>query len=202
MDKFLEKTDEELVRLYAEGNYEAFDTFLARSQEKLFSYIMFMVGDRNVADDIFQDTFVKAIMAIRDGRYSNVGSAYAWLMRIARNLVLDHFRSRKNALVHNEIVNDEGDIVCDLFDSAAMEQQDSEMQILVDQSRQEIAELIGRLSESQREVIYLHYYRHLAFREIAELTGVSINTALGRMHYAVNNLRRMIGNRSDLYMAV
>ncbi len=195
-------TDEQLVRMYEEGDFQAFDVLLERNQEKVFGYIRFMVPDVELANDLFQDTFVKAIVAIRNGHYSESGQFLSWLMRIARNQVLDFMRSHRNprrSTVSNEMVDGDGDVV-DLFNNKELSEPNIESKMLVEQSHEDVRMMIRMLPDSQREVVYMRYFRDMSFKEIAEETGVSINTALGRMRYAIINLRRMASHR-DLYLS-
>ncbi len=196
MENMEKLADEQLVRLYAGGNDTAFDVLLARHQGKLFSYICFIVHNRDVAEDIFQETFVKAIITIRQGRYVETGKFLAWLTRIAHNLIIDFFRQERN---ENLISNDETD--ADLFNNVRLAETNIEMQMVTEQTLDDVRMLMERLPANQREVVYMRYYQELSFKEIAEITGVSINTALGRMRYALLNLRRMAEKR-DLYLAV
>lgn len=193
--------DEQLVSLYAKGNNEAFDTLLARNQDRVFQYIHFMVGgNADRANDVFQDTFVKAIIAIREGRYQESGQFAAWLLRIARNLVLDGERSKKaSRLVSHELVDEEGEVKGNLLNNAALCEPNAEMQMVFQQSLDDVRMMVERLPEAQREVVVLRFYQEMPFKDIARLTGVSINTALGRMRYAMLNLRRMAQNR-NLYL--
>lgn len=196
MENMEKLADEQLVRLYAGGNDTAFDVLLARHQGKLFSYICFIVHNRDVAEDIFQETFVKAIITIRQGRYVETGKFLAWLTRIAHNLIIDFFRQERN---ENLISNDETD--ADLFNNVRLAETNIEMQMVTEQTLDDVRMLMERLPANQREVVYMRYYQELSFKEIAEITGVSINTALGRMRYALLNLRRMAEKR-DLYLVV
>lgn len=180
------RTDEELVALYASGNNSAFDVLLARYKDKLYSYILYLVHNNDVADDLFQDTFVRAIMTIRQGKYTESGRFYSWLTRIAHNLIIDLFRQEKN---ENAISNDE--VETDLFNNARFSDQSIEQQMIDDQTLCDLTRLMEHLPEAQREMVHLRYYKNLSFKEIAEMQGVSINTALGRMHYAILNMRRM-----------
>ena len=179
-------TDEQLVCEYANGNNEAFDTLLIRYKQRLFSYIFQMVRDRDLADDIFQETFIKAITTIRQGRYSDMGKFSAWLYRIARNLAVDSFRAEKG---ENVVSADDADYdVLNLRELA----EDTIEDVMVDiQIEEDLRRLVDRLPDVQRQVLEMRYYQDLSFKEIAEITGVSINTALGRMRYAILNLRRM-----------
>ena len=202
MEKFAMLSDETLVSMYRDGNYEAFDTLLARNQERVFQYIHFMVGgNEDRANDVFQDTFVKAIVAIREGRYQESGQFCAWLLRIARNLILDSQRSKRSSrTISHELVDQEGDVKGDLLNNPALCEPNAEMQMVFEQSLDDVRMMVDRLPEPQREVVVLRFYQEMSFKEIAELTGVSINTALGRMHYAMINLRRMAQHR-NLYLA-
>lgn len=190
MEKLDMLTDEQLVKMYAQGNNEAFDVLLSRHQSKVFSYICFVVHNRDVADDIFQETFVKAIVTIQQGRYVESGKFVAWLIRIAHNLIIDYFRQERNA---NLISNDDSEV--DLFNDEKLSDPNIEMQIVSEQTLDDVKMLMEHLPANQREVVYMRYYQELSFKEIAEITGVSINTALGRMRYALLNLRRMAGKR-------
>ncbi|MBR6375374.1 MAG: sigma-70 family RNA polymerase sigma factor [Alloprevotella sp.] len=180
------RTDEELVALYASGENSAFDILLARYKDKLYSYILYLVHNSDVADDLFQDTFVRAIMTIRQGKYTESGKFYPWLTRIAHNLIIDQFRQEKN---ENAISNDEVD--SDLFNNARFSDKSIEQQIIDQQTLCDLSRLMEHLPETQKEMVHLRYYKNLSFKEIADMQGVSINTALGRMHYAIINMRRM-----------
>ena len=179
-------TDDTLVSLYLEGNNYAFDELLNRHKERLYSYIYFIVRSRDVADDIFQETFVKAIVTLQQGRYNSDGKFSAWLTRIAHNLVIDQFRQERN---ENVISNDESDI--DLFNNSAYSEGTIESRMVNTQVLKDVRRLVNSLPDNQREVIYMRFYQSLSFKDIAAITGVSINTALGRVRYAVMNLRRM-----------
>lgn len=179
-------TDDMLVSLYLEGNNQAFDELLNRHKERLYSYIFFIVRSRDVADDIFQETFVKAIVTLQQGRYNCDGKFSAWLTRIAHNLVIDQFRQERN---ENVISNDESEI--DLFNNSAYSEGTIESRMVNTQVLKDVRRLVNCLPDNQREVIYMRFYQSLSFKDIAEITGVSINTALGRVRYAVMNLRRM-----------
>ena len=179
-------TDEQLVCEYANGNNEAFDTLLIRYKQRLFSYIFQMVRDRDLADEIFQETFIKAITTIRQGRYSDMGKFSAWLYRIARNLAVDSFRAEKG---ENVVSADDADY--DVLNRRELAE-DTIEDVMVDlQIEEDLRRLVDRLPDVQRQVLEMRYYQDLSFKEIAEITGVSINTALGRMRYAILNLRRM-----------
>ncbi len=179
-------SDEQLVAAYASGNNEAFDTLLLRHKGRLFNYIFQMVRDRDVADDIFQETFVKAITTIKQGRYNDLGKFSAWITRIARNLAIDSFRTEKS-----ESTLSTDDTSIDILNRRELSQETIEDSMIDLQIEDDIRRLISELPESQREVLNMRFYRDMSFKEIAEQTGVSINTALGRMRYAILNLRRM-----------
>ncbi len=186
MQKISELTDEQLVAAYASGNNEAFDTLLNRHKVRLFNYIFQMVRDRDLADDVFQETFVKAITTIKQGRYNDMGKFSAWITRIARNLVIDSFRA-----VKNEAAVSTDDDNFDILNRRELAEENIEDAMIDVQIEEDLRRLVDELPEPQREVLMMRFYRDLSFKEIAELTGVSINTALGRMRYALLNLRRM-----------
>ena len=178
--------DDQLVTLYLQGNNSAFDVLLKRHQDRLFNYIYFLVRSREVAEDIFQETFVKAIMTLQQGRYTNDGKFAAWITRIAHNLVIDQFRVERN---ENVISND--DVEYDIFNDAKLSEGNIENSMVNDQVLKDVRALVDELPDCQREVVFMRYYQDLSFKEIADITGVSINTALGRMRYAVMNMRRI-----------
>ena len=186
MEKLKQMTDDMLVTLYLEGNNSAFDILLNRHQDRLFNYIFFLVRSREVAEDIFQETFVKAITTLQQGRYQNDGKFSAWITRIAHNLVIDQFRIERN---ENAISND--DVEFDILNDAKLSEGTVENRMVNDQVLKEVRMLIDELPDCQREVVFMRYYQDLSFKEIADMTGVSINTALGRMRYAVLNMRRI-----------
>lgn len=179
-------SDERLVVLYAKGNNEAFDLLLLRHQSRLLSYINFIVHNRELAEDIFQETFVKAIMTIKQNRYTDNGKFGAWITRIAHNLIIDYYRQEKNA---KSISNDECDY--DLFNNKDLSERTIEEGLVEMQVMSDIRKLVKNLPDNQREVIIMRYYKDMSFKEIADATNVSINTALGRMRYAVLNIRKM-----------
>ena len=187
MGNFKVMTDDMLVAHYLDGNSKAFDELLNRHKDKLYSYIFFLVRSREVAEDIFQETFVKAIVNMQQGRYTaDDNKFYAWLTRIAHNLVIDLFRQERN---ENQISNDEADI--DLLNNQAYSEGTIESRIVNTQVLKDVRRLIDYLPDNQREVIYMRFYQSLSFKDIATITGVSINTALGRVRYAILNMRRI-----------
>lgn len=179
-------TDEQLVVLYSEGDNIAFDQLLKRHQKSLFNYIYFIIKNRDLSEDIFQETFVKAIITIKQGRYTETGKFKAWITRIAHNLIIDYFRQEKN---ENTISNDNA--VVDLFNNMLLCDKTIEDMLVNDQIMNDVRKLISLLPDNQREVLEMRYYQDLSFKEISDMTGVSINTALGRMRYAILNMRKM-----------
>lgn len=180
-------TDEELALSYVNGNNKAFDLLLSRTQSKLFSYILFVVRDRDRADDVFQETFVKAIAKLHEGRYTTSGKFLAWLMRIAHNVIMDNYReNRSKGTVDVAGDNDLSNISSDSLLDSNIESEYVNTQVLSD-----VKKMMNMLPTPQREVVFMRYYQNMAFKEIAEVTGVSINTSLGRMRYALLNMRRM-----------
>ena len=179
-------TDDMLVASYAQGNNEAFDELLSRHQTRIYNYILMMVKDEDVANDVFQDTFTKVVTTIRQGRYAESGRFAAWLTRIARNLIIDVFRQEKSQA---KVSTDTGD--CDVLNRREFSYGTVEDEIVDLQIRDDVRALLRRLPKAQREVLVMRYYRNKSFKEIAAVTGVSINTALGRMRYAILNMRRM-----------
>lgn len=178
--------DDMLVARYSKGDNKAFDELLARYQSKLFNYIYFIVRSQEMAEDIFQETFVKAITTIQQGRYTASGKFGAWLTRIAHNMIIDGFRQERN---ENTISNDETEV--DLLNNVDLCDDNIETQMVNEQTLSDVSRLVDALPDSQREVVYMRFYQDLSFKEIAEITGVSINTALGRMRYALMGMRRI-----------
>lgn len=185
MQNLRELTDARLVIAFAEGNNQAFDLLLERHQERIFNYIINMVKDTDLANDIFQETFVKAITTIKQGRYNEDGKFSAWVSRIAHNAVIDHFRQEK---AESTISTDEADF--NILNRRELAEETIEDAIIDRTIRQDIRDLIQSLPDDQRHVLIMRYYENMSFKEIADKTGVSINTALGRMRYAILNLRR------------
>ena len=186
MIKLNQLTDDQLVALYSNGNSKAFDTLLTRYQDKLYSYINFVMRNRDLSDDIFQETFVKAIVTLQKGNYTSTGKFGAWLTRIAHNLIIDYFRQDKN---ENTVSNDAQEY--DLLNDAGLAEANIEDSMINEQTLSDVRRLVDALPDNQREVVFMRYYQDLSFKEIADITGVSINTALGRMRYALINIRKM-----------
>ena len=179
-------TDESLVELYALGNNSAFDVLLNRYKKSIHSYIYYIVRNQDLTEDIFQDTFLKVIMTIKQGRYTDNGKFKAWITRIAHNLIIDNFRQERN---ENTISNDEVEV--DLLNDMKLCDSNVEDEMVQEQVYKDIKKLVNHLPENQREVLEMRFYQDMSFKEIADITGVSINTALGRMRYAILNMRRM-----------
>lgn len=186
MNKFDLMTDEDLVVSYAKGNNSAFDILLNRYKGSVYSYIFFIVRNKELTEDLFQETFVKVISTIKQGRYTENGKFKAWIMRIAHNLIIDNFRQERN---ENIISNDEVEI--DLFNNIKLCDYTIEEKLVKQQVLKDVRRLVESLPDSQRSVLEMRFYQNLSFKEIADMTGVSINTALGRMRYAIINMRRL-----------
>lgn len=187
MENISRLTDEELAISYVRGNNRAFDELLSRNQSKLFSYILFVVRDEDKANDLFQETFVKVITKLHQGRYVDSGKFGAWIMRIAHNVIMDWYREQRSRNLieptdENDLSNLSGNEILD----SNVENRYVNDQIMVD-----VKNMMNMLPPTQREVVFMRFYQDLSFKEIAETMGVSINTSLGRMRYAILNLRRM-----------
>ena len=187
MKEFEGMTNETLALLYVGGNNKAFDELLERTQSSLFAYIMFVVRNEDVANDIFQETFVKVITKLQEGRYTDSGKFTFWLTRIAHNVIIDWFRAQQSEHIvdltdDNDLSNLKGEQVQESF---------RESEMVNAQVMNDVKRMMEALPAAQREVVYMRFYQQLSFKEIAEMTGVSINTSLGRMRYALMNLRKM-----------
>lgn len=179
-------TDEELAIMYVDGDNKAFDLLLSRNQEKLFTYILFVVRDREMANDMFQETFFKVVSRLQQGKYIANGKFSAWLMRIAHNVIMDWYRQQHaQNIVDAPKENDLSNVGSTLLESSR------EGELINNQVMEDVRRMMSHLPASQREVVFMRFYQQMSFKEIAEATGVSINTALGRMRYAILNLRRM-----------
>lgn len=176
-----------MLSRYLQGNKSAISQLIERHSRRVRDYIRMMVKDNDVADDIFQETFIKAVRTIDEGRYSDNGKFLSWILRIAHNQVIDYFRARKQIRQVNE-----SDAGYDILGTMRFAEPTVEDHIAMEQTESQLRTLIERLPEEQRQVVKLRYYSNLSFKEIAEQTGVGINTALGRMRYALINLRKMI----------
>jgi len=181
------QTDYDLVKQFIDGNQLSLETLIKRHKKRVYTYIFLIVKKQHLAEDIFQDTFIKVIKSLRQGKYKDEGRFVSWVLRIAHNLVIDYYRKEKHLKVYS---NDDNEI--DIFNSQKFSEKTIEEDIISNQISQEVKLLIEELPEDQKEVIILRHYAGLSFKEIAEQTNVSINTALGRMRYALINLRKLI----------
>lgn len=187
MIRLNEMTDEELALSYVRGNNQAFDLLLSRNQSKLFSYILFVVHEQDLANDIFQETFVKVITKLQEGRYIDSGKFSAWIMRIAHNVIMDWYRdNRAKNIVETSDDNNLSNVTGNDITDFNIEDRYVNEQVLRD-----VKKMMNLLPPTQREIVFMRFYQEMSFKEIAETTGVSINTALGRMRYAILNMRRM-----------
>lgn len=184
-------SDQVLLNRYLTGNQNAISQLIERHSRRVKDYIRMMVKDSDAADDIFQETFIKAVRVIDDGRYTDNGKFLSWVLRIAHNQVIDYFRAQKQ----NRQVN-EADSGYDVLGSLRISERNIEDALICEQIEEDVRRLVELLPEEQREVVMMRYYSELSFKEIAEQTGVSINTALGRMRYALINLRKMIREKN------
>ncbi|MEO5910690.1 MAG: sigma-70 family RNA polymerase sigma factor [Pelobium sp.] len=181
------KTDQELVHLYiAKGTEAALSELITRHKSRIYTSIYLLVKDEYLAEDIFQDTFIKVIKTLKAGKYNEEGKFLPWVLRIGHNLVIDHFRREKR---NPTITNGDG---FDIFDVLGIHDESMEEKMVKQQTYDDLKKLIHLLPSEQKEVLIMRHYGDLSFKEIADLTEVSINTALGRMRYALNNLRKMM----------
>ena len=183
--------DQNLVQAYIKGDHSAIEVLINRHRSKVYTYILLTIKNQQLAEDLFQETFIKVIQSLRAGKYKDNGKFLSWVIRIAHNLIIDHFRKEKQM---NAISNDDSEV--DLFNSKKFSDENIEELIVNNQIRSEIRILINQLPDDQREVVLLRHYGNLSFKEIAEQTDVSINTALGRMRYALINLRKLIQKKN------
>ena len=191
MKHLAELTDEQLVGLYALGNNGAFDTLLKRYEQKVFSYFLYSLKSQVLAEDLFQDVFIKVIVRLKNGQYEENGKFSSWLMRIVHNHLIDYYRTTPSEKI---LSNDDTEV--DLFSQAEIAVNENREQEMIDQQTlQEVRGLIALLPDPQREVLMMRVYDELSFKEIAQKTKCSINTALGRMRYAILNLRHMAYER-------
>lgn len=190
MVNFKSMTDDELVKAYVQGSNEAFDIILKRHKDRIYTYILRIIKNEDIANDIFQEAFVKAIITIKQGRYTQNGKFPAWISRIAHNLIIDYYRQEKSENLQSSDINDS-----DIFNRKELCEETIEDTIISRQIKEDVKYLIEELPPLQKEVLNMRYYLNLSFKEIAEMTGVSINTALGRMRYAIINLRRIAAEK-------
>src|ERR671913_883574 len=186
MKAFIDKTDHELIHLFRDGNLDALEALVLRHKDKLYTSILFLVKDKYLAEDIFQDVFIRIIDTIKSGRYTEEGKFLPWAMRIAHNLCVDYFRKVKRTPT---IKNSDDQ---DIFEVLNFTEDSAEDKMIKKQSHNRVKDMLDQLPEDQREVIILRHYADMSFKEIAEITNCSINTALGRMRYGLINLRKMM----------
>ena len=184
--EFRETSDQELIHLYISGNEAGLTELIRRYQSKIYTSIYLLVKDEYLAEDIFQDTFIKVINTLKAGKYNEEGKFLPWVARIAHNLVIDHFRREKRT----PLVSNGEDF--DIFDVLGHYDESTEDRMIREQTYTDLNKLIHLLPSEQKEVLIMRHYGDLSFKQIADITDVSINTALGRMRYALNNLRRMM----------
>lgn len=184
--KLEQRTDQELIRLYIAGDESGLAVLIDRYKSKIYTSIYLLVKDEYLAEDIFQDAFIKVINTLRNGRYNEEGKFLPWVMRIAHNLVIDHYRKERRTPV---VVNSDG---FDIFDVLHFTDETAETRMIREQIHTDLRRMIQRLPDDQKEVLIMRHYGEMSFKEIADVTEVSINTALGRMRYALNNLRKMM----------
>ena len=180
-------SDYELIQRFIKGEQSCFEQIIHRHKNKVFAYISLYIRDQALAEDLFQDTFMKVIQSVKTGKYQDNGKFISWVMRIAHNLIIDHFRRIKQM---NTISND--DYESDLFNSKKFADSTIEDDMIRRQIQKDVRKMISHLPDDQREVVILRHYAGLSFKEIAEITDVSINTALGRMRYALINMRKIM----------
>ncbi|MFV0506090.1 MAG: sigma-70 family RNA polymerase sigma factor [Bacteroidales bacterium] len=187
----LKMNDETLISRYMAGDNSAIELLINRHKTRIFTYLMMILKNRDSAEDIFQETFIKVIKSLKKGKYKDNGKFVSWVIRIAHNLVIDHYRKIK---LMNTLSNDSSDI--DIFNSAKFSDDNIEDIIIDDQITNDVKALVEKLPDDQREVVIMRHYLDMSFKEIATATDVSINTALGRMRYAIINLRKMIKEKN------
>ncbi len=180
------KTDNALVQLYIDGREAALEELVHRYKSKIYTSLYLLVKDSYLAEDLFQDTFIKVIRTLKSGRYNDEGKFLPWVLRIAHNLVIDYYRKEKRTPV---IINSDG---FDIFEVLQFYDESAEERLIREQTYRDLRKLIQLLPDDQKEVLIMRHYGDMSFKEIADVTQVSINTALGRMRYALNNLRKMM----------
>ena len=188
------QSDQALIRQYLNGKESSFEILLNRYKDRVFSYILFTIRDNTLANDIFQETFMKAIKTLKKGGYNDEGKFLPWVNRIAHNLIIDHFRRQKKYPTTN------GGPDFDIFDIIPDESGTVEDDAIKDQILSDVKKLVHKLPQDQKEVLMMRMYFDMSFKEIAERTNVSINTALGRMRYALINLRKMVDKNKLTYV--
>ncbi|MCT6869023.1 sigma-70 family RNA polymerase sigma factor [Apibacter sp.] len=190
----IQRTDCELVHSYINGNESALKALLDRHKLKIFNYINRKVNNPELAEDLFQDVFIKVILTLKEKKYNEEGKFLPWVLRISHNLIIDHFRVTNKTKIINESSGQNEDY--NIFDFVKVSELSIEDIMINEQINQDLKKLIDELSEDQKEVLELRFYKGLSFKEIAEETNVGINTALGRMRYAILNLRKLIESKN------
>jgi len=184
-------SDQELISNYLAGNDNSLEVLIHRHKQKVYSYILLVVRDKHLADDIFQDAFIKVINTLRSGIYKEEGKFIQWVMRISHNLIIDHYRkSKRIPIAENHSAE------TDIFDNLRIAEDSIEDKMIMEQIYEDVRKLVDYLPDEQREVLMLRHYSDMSFKDIAEQTDVSINTALGRMRYALINLRKLIDSNA------
>ncbi|MBP8904026.1 MAG: sigma-70 family RNA polymerase sigma factor [Paludibacteraceae bacterium] len=196
MKNLVQLTDDDLVKLYESGNNKAFEVILNRYKSRVYTYIFLIVRNKELTEDIFQEAFIKAIATIQQGRYVESGRFLGWINRIAHNLIIDHFRKEKN---ENTFSTD--GLEYDFVNNSKYSEKSFEDVINNEQVLQDVVHLVNYLPDSQQEVVRMRFFEDLSFKEIADRTNVSINTALGRMRYALMNMRR-IANENNVQLEI
>jgi RNA polymerase sigma-70 factor (ECF subfamily) len=184
--------DKQLIKQYLDGNEACLEMLINRHKDRIFTTIIMVVQDRYIAEDIFQETFIKVIRTLKKGKYNEEGKFLPWILRIAKNLAIDHFRKKKRLPT---ITSQDGE---DVFRTINISAENREERLVRTEKEDLVREMVSRLPEEQREVLIMRHYAEMSFKEIAEMTDVSINTALGRMRYALNNLRKMMGDKATI----
>lgn len=188
---FKDFADRELIKGFIAGNEKYFEILLTRHKSKIFTTIYLITKDRSTAEDLFQEVMIKVVRMIRQGKYNEEGKFLPWAVRIARNLAIDHFRKQQRTPLQRETED------YDIFSTLRIDEDNVERRIIKDENARYLREMIKRLPEKQKEVLIMRHYGEMSFKEIADMTGVSINTALGRMRYALINLRKMVGENKS-----
>jgi RNA polymerase sigma factor (sigma-70 family) len=192
MKRYCELTDEELIKLYRSGNDSAFSVLVSRHKTRIFTTIMLLVKDRHLAEDIFQDVFIKIINALNDGHYLDNSRFIAWAVRIAHNCCISHFRKKSAWPAFSVVYKD------DLANIVHQREESQEQRIIIKETHVAVQALLDKLPEAQREALILRYYADLSFKEIAQTVNVGINTALGRVRYAIMNMRKIMEREEAL----
>lgn len=188
-------SDQELIGLYVSGQQSALEQLILRHKNRVFAYILMIVKDKDLAEDLFQDTFIKVINTFRSGQYKEEGKFIQWVMRIAHNLIIDHFRKSKR------IPTIENSDEYDIFEKVRIPVDSVEELMITEQIHRDVKKLIDYLPQEQREVLIMRHYSDMSFKDIADVTNVSINTALGRMRYALINLRKLVKDHAVILSA-